>query len=69
MLNIKIKKSSGQKLAGRLFKLTTTNFSLRSLGDLAVEVSRSLLMNAYSSHIRLCESQLALTKRFESCFN
>jgi hypothetical protein len=69
MLNIKIKKSSGQELVGRLFRLITTIFSLRSLGDLAMEVSRPPLMNAYSSHIRLCESQLALTKRFESCFN
>jgi hypothetical protein len=62
----KIIKFNGQKLVGGLFKLITIFCSLRGLGDLAMKVSRPPLMKT-CSQIKLCENELALMKRLESC--
>jgi hypothetical protein len=65
----KIRKSNGQKLVGGLFKLITIFCSLGALGDLAVKVSRPPIMKACNSQIKLCENELALIKRLESCYD
>jgi len=65
----KIRKSNGQKLVGGLFKLITMFCNLKGLRDLVVKVSIPPLMKAGISQIKLCENELALMKRLESCYD